>query len=109
MMPDLLLGMIVGAMILLIGFTLGRAHRPQKGPPKPPPEICQCGHAVSEHDKNGCHHVSTIYEKVIVGYEEYFGGQTRHPVTDRKVVGSATCSCVRYVGPNSSYVPELEG
>lgn len=108
MMPDLLLGMIVGVTIMLTGFILGRVHRPQKGPPKPPPEICQCKHAVSEHDKNGCHHVSTIYEKVIVGYREYGDGD-KMPIMDKKATGSATCTCVRYVGPHSSYVPELDG
>jgi hypothetical protein len=78
-------------------------------------EICLCSHAVSFHDQNGCHALRLVTEKVIVGEEDdisfdYPANRVgKRAITDEKVVDRYECPCVRYVGPNSSYLPELEG
>lgn len=97
--------MLIGAGLMLVGFVLGRLHRPRRAPASPK-EVCQCGHGVSTHDAAGCHKVNFITEKVIVGTEEYLG--ERRAITDKKIVDQHECFCVRYVGPHSSYVPELD-
>jgi hypothetical protein len=105
--------LLIGGALVLAGFILGRLRRPEKGPPAPPKEVCQCTHGVSTHDAAGCHAIEFITEKEIIGEEEFFDHYTEkkgiRAITNKKVVDQHECFCVRYVGPHSSYVPELEG
>jgi hypothetical protein len=111
--------LLIGGALVLAGFVLGRLRRPEKGPPAPPAppappkEVCQCTHGVSTHDKAGCHAIEFITEKEIIGEEDFFDHYTEkkgvRAITNKKVVDQHECFCVRYVGPHSSYVPELEG
>lgn len=55
------------------------------------PEVCQCTHGAAFHDGSGCR------ERVVV----------RDPLT--LLSRNAKCSCAHYVGPSTSYVPELDG
>ena len=90
--------LLVGAGILATGwgsgYLLGLRH---KRPPRPPKEVCQCDHPSSMHDKDGCRATVALATK----WNSY-----GEPV---KWEETKPCACVRYVGPHSSYVPELEG
>jgi hypothetical protein len=59
-------------------------------------EVCQCGHVSSMHDKGGCH----AQEEIATQWNEY-GKSVAY--------GWQGCNCVHYVGPLSSYVPEVDG
>lgn len=83
----------VGAVSVIIGFIMGRMHRPEK---KPTGEICQCEHGASTHDKEGCHASISVENR---------WDALGNPNGWRY----GKCACVRYVGPSSSYVPELDG
>lgn len=93
-MIELLAGAGIAAASYLAGHIGGRRARKTAGPPK---EICQCGHKASYHDADGCH--STAKGQVLK-YDGYWT-PIKWEIVD--------CRCVRYVGPLSSYVPELDG
>jgi hypothetical protein len=67
-------------------------------------EVCQCRHGVSHHDAKGCNYAKRGKP---VGWTRTYsssGGTEDVPSKwDQEL-----CPCVKYVGPNSSYVPELE-
>jgi len=61
-------------------------------------EVCQCEHGASYHDGAGCRYV--------IGK----GRVTRYSVSGTPIEWEpAECTCVRYVGPNTSYLPEIDG
>jgi hypothetical protein len=104
--------LVIGGGLVLVGFILGRLHRPRRGPPKPSPEICECDHPRSMHNSDGCHQVELITEQVIIGKEEavdyYSDKKYEQAILDEKVVDKQKCGCVHYVGPYTSYVPEID-
>lgn len=61
-------------------------------------EVCQCKHGAAFHDGAGC---QTVIEQGRVTEYNYAG----IPVAWKP----AKCTCVRYVGPSTSYLPELDG
>lgn len=64
---------------------------------EPPSEDeCRCGHASVFHDSSGCRKMVTRPVKWDEDGEEC------------KWV-EAECECLRYVGPHSTYIPELDG
>jgi hypothetical protein len=63
-----------------------------------PREICQCKHGSAFHDATGCH--QRIEKANVTRYDAFGNAQAWE---------TAECPCVRYVGPLSSYVPELDG
>jgi hypothetical protein len=69
--------------------------RPHYGKPR---EICQCKHGSAFHDATGCH--QRLEKATVTDYDAF--GKAR-------AWESSECPCVRYVGPLSSYVPELDG
>lgn len=82
---------LTGAALLAAGWAAGHiTARLRRAPMKPPREICQCGHGAAFHRQDGCN--ATIAREV--------GAFS---------VKHIPCPCVRYVGPSSSYVPELDG
>jgi hypothetical protein len=90
---DAVLGLVVEALTAVssgaVGFVLGRTTRPE--PAAPLAEVCQCKHGSAFHDGDGC--------RVRVLETD--------PLTQ---IGSRKkCPCVHYVGPGTSYVPELDG
>jgi hypothetical protein len=75
-------------------FMVGRRKKPSMNAV----EICQCGHGSAFHDGSGC---KMLVEKgVVLKYNSY---------GEPKMWKAAPCACVRYVGPGTSYVPELDG
>lgn len=91
----MLTGEMTGAAIAFFGYAsaLFLQNRIRKHSPK---EVCQCEHVSSMHDMSGCHaqrEIDTQWNK----YGEAIGH------------GWQSCACVRYVGPLSSYVPEIDG
>jgi hypothetical protein len=88
---------IVGGVLIAVAYCAGWAtarHR-AKGSPA---EICQCSHGSAYHDATGCH---VSIEKGAVTHYRYDGVAIAWR--------PANCACVRYVGPLSSYIPELDG
>lgn len=71
------------------GALIGRIRR------GPRPERCQCGHAPSFHYRTGCN--ATSRRVKYNNHGEHLGYH------------DFVCPCVRYVGPGSAYVPELDG
>jgi hypothetical protein len=57
---------------------------------------CHCGHASVFHDSSGCRKIVTVPVK----WDDY-GDESKWEQRE--------CECLRYAGPNSSYVPELDG
>lgn len=90
----MLTGAGIAAAFYAAGILTRRRTRRIAGPP---PEVCQCGHGSAYHDRAGCHHT---VKGQILRYDMY-----SQPIKWEL----AECPCVRYVGPLSSYVPELEG
>lgn len=60
------------------------------------PDECRCKHASVFHDVTGCRKIVTVPVK----WDEDFVESK----WERR-----ECECLRYVGPHSSYVPELDG
>jgi hypothetical protein len=94
---DVLIGAGIGAgwtaAVWTGGYLLGLRHKR----PRQIQEICQCDHPSSMHDRDGCREVEEVATKWDSWGNEIKWGETR------------PCQCIRYVGPHSSYVPELEG
>jgi hypothetical protein len=92
---DAVLGMAIEAVTVLsvgaVGFVLGRSVQGASTSGALTAEVCQCTHGSAFHDGNGC-------RAVVVETD---------PLT--KIQRNRTCSCVHYVGPSTSYVPELDG
>jgi hypothetical protein len=89
--------LLTGAGILTAGYLTGLLTGwRNKRPPRPPKEICQCEHPASMHDKDGCR----ALVEAEIKWDTY---------GDPSKWETRPCACVRYVGPHSSYVPELEG
>lgn len=93
-MIELLVGAGIAAVSYGTGQIAGRHRRKASGPPA---EICQCGHGSAYHDRSGCHH--QVHGQILK-YDVY-ATPIKWEIAD--------CPCVRYVGPLSSYVPELDG
>lgn len=96
MLTDIIAGAGGALLFLSIGYGAGRRDKKNR---KPPGEICRCGHGPERHDGKGCHAV--VDRKPV----EWYSGTEDMPTAWEEF----TCTCVRYVGPNTSYVPELEG
>ena len=92
MFLDLLAGGGLLAAGYIVGYLTARTvHRRSAGQ-----EDCTCGHPVSVHDQSGC----TNQIKRAVSWEKH-GMEI-----DWSYVA---CTCVRYVGPGVSYLPEIDG
>ncbi|WP_327066828.1 hypothetical protein [Kitasatospora sp. NBC_01302] len=90
-MFELLVGAALAASTYGAGVLTGRHQRRNRTPA----EICQCAHGSAFHDATGCHHI-------VKGQGlQYRDGV---PIKWERV----ECPCVRYVGPLSSYIPELD-
>lgn len=89
-MLDLVVGAGITAVAYSFGVFSGRMSKNRNGPK---PEICQCGHGSNYHNSTGCHDSVEIDKYDKLGYD----------------VGTEwiPCACVAYVGPSSSYIPEL--
>lgn len=99
-MIELLVGVALG---WVVGFTLGRRRKSEAPVPE---EVCQCGHGSAFHDRTGCHLILYQHEKKIIGRTAY----DSPVIQETRVPGSGEeCRCLRYVGPGSSYLPELDG
>ena len=89
---DALLGLVIEALTVVtsgaVGFVLGRSTQAATVPLA---EVCQCRHGSAFHDGDGCR------ESVMV----------TDPLT--RISVHKKCSCAHYVGPATSYVPELDG
>ena len=93
MFLDLLAGGGLLAAGYIVGYLTARiVHRRSVAGQ----EDCTCGHPVSMHDQSGC----TDQIKRAVRWEKH-GMEI-----DWNYVA---CTCVRYVGPGVSYVPEIDG
>jgi hypothetical protein len=89
-MVELFAGAVIAAVTYTAGFVTGRRQRRSLA------EICQCKHGSAFHDAAGCHHI--VNGQILA----YVGGDV--PIKWEQV----ECPCVHYVGPSSSYIPELE-
>lgn len=92
---------IGGLIFFMVGYVTGaRAwatfRRREPLPPAVHGDVCQCEHTSSTHDLEGCH--------AQVQRESRWNRDQGYP-TGYEWVG---CACVRFVGPASSYVPELD-
>ena len=109
----LLWSVLAGLVLLLTGYIWGRLHASAKHrleASKTPPEVCQCDHGVAFHDKNGCHAIKLVTEKVVLGTitkSDTYEGKVTKPVTENKVVDRYECPCRTYVGPGSEYHIDL--
>jgi hypothetical protein len=92
MFLDLLAGGGLVAAGWIAGYVTARAIRRRSVPGQ---EDCTCGHPVSVHDQSGC----TDQIKRASKWDEH----------GMEVGWSyVPCSCVRYVAPGVSYVPEID-
>lgn len=93
MFLDLLAGGGLLAAGYIVGYLTARIVRPRSVAGQ---EDCTCGHPVCMHDQSGC----TVQIKRAARWD-------KHGIEiDWSYVA---CSCVRYVGPGVSYVPEIDG
>lgn len=79
-----------------LGYFAGLRTRKAKAPA---PEVCQCKHGPERHDKDGCH--AEVNGPTV---REWSHNINRIPLSWVQV----PCTCVRYVGPHTSYIPELD-
>ena len=92
------ISLLVGGVLLAVGFVAGRWGR-RPAPPAPPmTPVCGCGHALSQHDRES----STCYAEL------------RRDTFDRRGRWSGhswvPCTCRQYVGPrpiDEVFVPPL--
>jgi hypothetical protein len=96
-LESFLAGAADALLFLGLGYQAGRRDKKQR---QPAPEVCRCGHGPERHDKDGCRATANGAEVETWSYTV-----PSRPLSWKQV----PCSCVRYVGPNTSYVPELEG
>jgi hypothetical protein len=91
---------IVGGVLVAVAYLGGWASA-RRGIKKPPREVCQCKHGSAFHDAKGCH----------IGVKSTVKSWTDPTFTAPRPLEwtYAECPCVRYVGPLSSYIPELDG
>jgi hypothetical protein len=89
---ELFAGAAIAAVTYTAGVITGRRQRRSLTPA----EICQCGHGSAFHDQAGCH--ATVQGQALA-YDDF-----DEPIKWEQ----AGCACVRYVGPLTSYVPELD-
>lgn len=80
------ISLAVGAVILGVGWLIGRIHRPQPAS-QPPLYQCTCGHPFSDHDPktDACHGAVA-------------GGHARTSAGDYIGIQRLPCTCRRYVG-----------
>ena len=45
------ISLLVGGVLLAVGFAAGRIGRRRPPPPPPMTPLCGCGHALSQHDR----------------------------------------------------------
>lgn len=76
-----LIELALGGALVLVGFVLGRIHRPRRKPEVP---MCSCGHPLSAHERDTDRCVATVKQ------EWWEGGVHEAWVP---------CACVRYTGP----------
>jgi hypothetical protein len=91
-------GVVGTTAVSLGGFVIGTVKERRRRPrpePRPEPEICLCTHGANVHDAKGCHAEG---RKRVTAID-------RHNATETYVFDE--CTCIRYVGPNSTYIPEL--
>jgi hypothetical protein len=81
------ISLLVGGVLLAVGFVAGRLGRRRTPPPPPMTPLCGCGHALSQHDRE----TSTCYAEL------------RRDTFDRRGRWSGhswvPCTCRQYVGP----------
>lgn len=81
------ISLLVGGVLLAVGYIAGRIGRRRPGPPPPVTPLCGCGHALSQHDRS----TSTCYAEL------------RRDTFDRRGRWSGhswvPCTCRQYVGP----------
>lgn len=69
----------------------------EKKTPEQQATTCACGHSVVYHNESGCQFV--IIKGQVTKYNSYGDPVKWEP---------AACTCVRYVGPGSTYDPGLD-
>jgi hypothetical protein len=82
------ISLVVGAVLLAIGFAAGRFARPR--PAAPPPQLtpmCGCGHTLSQHDVE----THTCYAELRRDTFDRRGRWAGH--------SWVPCTCRQYVGP----------
>ena len=88
---------ITGAAAIVFSYMMGVVRGKRLKADAAPEERCQCEHLSAYHDASGCH--DEIRDKPL-----------RYDTYDEPTAWSKKrCLCVRYVGPNSSYLPEIDG
>jgi hypothetical protein len=81
------ISLLVGAVLLAVGFAAGRWGRRTATPPRPVTPLCGCGHTLSQHDieAHTCH------------------AELRRDTFDRRGRWAGhswvPCTCRQYVGP----------
>lgn len=102
---------VVGAFMAavtmyFVGRIRGRNNERERLAVEARTEVCTCSHGVSFHDRNGCHHTKPLFETVVIDRYDPYGDGTERLLTDERAVGERTCTCLRYVGPISTYDPD---
>ena len=92
------ISLLVGGVLLGVGFVAGRLQRRRPGPPPPVTPICGCGHPLSQHDpkENTCH------AEVARDAYNWMGRWAGHTWV--------ACRCRQYIGPrpiDEVFVPRL--
>jgi hypothetical protein len=81
------ISLLVGAVLLGVGFVAGRWHRRPSTPPPQMTPLCGCGHPLSQHDRE----TNTCYAEL------------RRDIFDRRGRWAGhswvPCTCRQYVGP----------
>ncbi len=54
------ISLLVGGVLLAVGYVAGRLGRRRPPPPPPMTPLCGCGHALSQHDRE----TSTCYAEL---------------------------------------------
>jgi hypothetical protein len=79
--------LLVGGLLLAVGFVAGRLGRRRPAPPPPVTPLCGCGHALSQHDRE----TSTCYAELRRDTFDRRGRWAGHTWVP--------CTCRQYVGP----------
>jgi hypothetical protein len=79
--------LLVGGVLLAVGFVAGRLQRRPRTPPPAVTPLCGCGHPLSQHDRE----TSTCYAELRRDTFDKRGGWSGH--------NGVPCTCQQYVGP----------
>ena len=79
--------LVVGAVLLAVGYLAGRLGRRRPSPPPLPQAVCACGHPLSQHDPETTACAAEVARDAYTKRGRWAGHTW------------VACSCRQYIGP----------